>query len=248
MCSRAALCIARSSEILYAALSGFSWTALREVRHRGVPVARPGRLLPSTVRAPGGAARHQRRENDENNQPVLQRRHSIQRGRPRGLRSRRHSARDQTLLSAPGTFEADRRAPAPVDVLDHDRLDADPDQPIAPVDDLPLRRRKQRRPAVAHRRDLQALLLDDPDELQAGSAAAAAARAAAAAAPVVTGGSGVGRRRRRWRRRLRLKPERIALAPARRPAARRSAPRAGRPGRPDRPSSVAAAAGRSAPD
>ena len=68
---------------------------LGEVRHRSVPVARTGGLLALTVRTPGGAARAQRcqrRKNDENNQPVLQRRYSIQRGRPRGLRSDRHSS------------------------------------------------------------------------------------------------------------------------------------------------------------
>ena len=68
---------------------------LGEVRHRGVPVTQPRGLLAAAVRTPGCTARAQccqRRKNDENNQPVLQRRHSIQRGRPRGLRSDRHSS------------------------------------------------------------------------------------------------------------------------------------------------------------
>ena len=164
MCSRAALCIARSSAILYSALSGFSCTA-GVVRHRGVPVAGPRRLLPRGTRARRRTPRRTARARFQ--QPACVSTPALHR-----LNARRDRAYFADAVLA---GHANRRAPPAVDVFHDHRLDADPDQTIPPVDDFPLAA------VIVVRQSLNAAtlrtpLLDDPDELQAGSAVAVAAR------------------------------------------------------------------------
>src|SRR4051812_31549873 len=165
MWSRAALCIARSSEILNIALSGSSCTALVKCvtavsqsparadscpRRYARPAAQPETSAASTIRPTSLC---------------------FNAGTPFNVAARtRGQQRDRCCgparsLARRTPFEADRGAPFAVDILDDQRLDADPDQPIAAVDDVPFGA-VVGAATVAHGRDLQPLLLHDADELQ----------------------------------------------------------------------------------
>ena len=134
---------------------------LREVRRPPRPSRRPG-PPPGRCGTRGPAAQPDTSAatRTNRNQPVLQHRHSIQRGRPLSGEGR------WTDLPRRTSLEADRRAPAPVDVLHHHRLDADADEPIPPVDDLPFAAVVRSSGSRSSRRPSAARLLDDPDELQ----------------------------------------------------------------------------------
>ena len=201
----AALCIARSSAILYSGLSGLSWTARGEVRDRGVPVAGPRGFLALAERPPGRAPGpgHRCRENRTRT--------------PASASS--HPLLFHTFLPAGGQ----RGASPAVEVLDDHRFPADLHEPIPAVDRAAfprLRLPASRRTIREHRDPAAIRQIEHADELHRDRRRRWRWRRARPARGGTIGAGGLADRRR-WRRgRRRLEPEGIPLAPPLPPAAR----------------------------
>ena len=201
MCSRDALCVARSSAILYSAFSGLLLDRLRVLRDSRIPVARRGPPPGPAEGAPGGAPRDEQRENDSNNKPVLQHRHSMLTPVQSGLTCPRIPGR--TCESSSG--RARRRTPSP---------------PTR----SPIRTRRYcpammspSWPRMVVRQSLKAASLTPPFSSSnpmyfSGIGGGGGGPSVADRAVVAADSLAAGPRRRRWRRRFHVEPERIPFA------------------------------------